>query len=72
MSNKRCPLMSKPVATSFNDECPNTITAEIVYVDCQEHNCQLWCTAYTTENTPIQGCAFELNANKNQDGKYIV
>jgi len=67
-----CPIMSKPVVTSFNDECPDVMTAETVFVECQEDKCQLWGTVYTTERTRISGCSLEMAAHKNQDGLYAV
>lgn len=45
---------------------------EVSWVSCEESNCQLWSTVYTTENRQIQGCSLELNAHKTQDGKYAV
>jgi len=69
MGKKICPIMSRPINNIGAYDQQQT---EIWWVDCEENNCQLWGTVYTTENLPIQGCALELNAHKNQDGKYVV
>ena len=69
MAKKICPIMSRPMATVGAYDQP---TISVEWVDCQENNCKLWSSVYTTENLPISGCSLELNAHKNQDGKYVV
>lgn len=69
MAKKICPIMSRPMA-AVGAYDQSTIGVE--WVNCQENNCHLWGKVYTTENTPIEGCSLELNAHKNQDGKYVV
>jgi hypothetical protein len=70
--NKICPLMSRTVTQSYNDECPNTLIAHYEPTDCQKSNCAFWVSGYTTEKVPIQCCAFEFMALKNAEGLYRV
>jgi len=37
-----CPVMSRPIATSYNDRCPNVITEEFSEVECREDKCAWW------------------------------
>lgn len=55
MSNKKiCPVMTHGIWTNPNEE---PISGAI---PCQQGNCQLWITVYTTENTTTEGCCHEL------------
>ncbi len=59
---KICPLMSKAA-----EGCKKDVPL-IAY--CQESQCALWVTVYTTEKIAISCCSFEFSAMKvNQDGK---
>lgn len=69
MADKICPLMSRPIATK-NDGDVARVGVE--WVDCQKGNCQFWTQVYTTENSPLFGCALVMAAHKTQDGKYAV
>ena len=66
MDNKICPLMSG-VFTEKSDDRP-----DVFFAECQEADCQLWSTVFTTEGIQISGCALEINAHKTQSGEYAV
>jgi len=61
--------MSRPMQTTGRYDQKTT---EMHWVSCEKENCQLWSQTYTTENIQISGCALEIAAHKNQDGKYGV
>ncbi len=52
MSDKLCPLMTRP----YREDEANYMNE----VECVENSCQLWIEVFTTENIRIQGCAIEL------------
>ena len=64
MSDKLCPIMSKPVEGMY----------AVKTVNCARSNCALWVSgAYTTEGLPVEGmCAYRLQAMTNADGKVVV
>ncbi len=64
-----CPIMSRPMNEVGAHDQP---IVDVHFVDCQEEKCALWATVYTTESTPTSGCALELNAHKDESGRYAV
>lgn len=69
---KLCPLMSRPVMQSEDNQNSDILTTRFEEVSCRESKCALWVSTYTTELNSIQCCAFEAMALKNSDGLYRV
>jgi hypothetical protein len=68
-----CPIMSKPIATSYNDSCPEVITSEFVEVGCKKENCAWWTGLYVRDGedrtlSPEYNCAIVQIAMKSADG----
>jgi len=67
-----CPIMSKPIATSFNDDCPDTLTSEFIDVECKKEECAWWTGLYVREGDRTLSaeyrCAIVQIAMKSADG----
>jgi len=71
MADKICPIMSKPIATSFNDSCPDVVTSEFYEVNCQKEKCALWVGTYYKDGDKVGAvyhCALAISALKGPDG----
>lgn len=61
-----CPILSSQF------QLANLKTVDTFWVGCQEDECKWWIRMYTTEGSPTYGCAINLNAMKNSDGRIVV
>lgn len=52
--------------------CPFFGYVEDQYDHCFKEECQLWTSAYTTENKRIFNCALVISAMKNSAGLVVV